>query len=104
MEGKKFENRLKIDWDNLWIHKVLVSVHQKINKCTIVNQVTSLLYSINHLSFSVEAPIKIPKVENTPRELINEYHEKFSEALHNLVQKYKHEYDNTEGKTVLVML
>lgn len=49
-------------------------------------------------------PIEVPKVENPSAELVNEYHEKFYKDLHDLFEKYKHEYDEVGEAAQLVMV
>lgn len=38
-------------------------------------------------------PLEVPKVENPSTELIDEYHEKFYQALNGLFEDYKALYD-----------
>lgn len=54
--------------------------------------------------FLVGEPIKVPKVENPSQELIDEYHEKFFNALLDLFEKYREKYDMNGKDSELVFL
>lgn len=49
-------------------------------------------------------PIPVPKVENPSKELIDEYHAKFVEALSAIFEEHKHKYDMAGSEAKLVML
>lgn len=61
-------------------------------------QVPTLIYY-----FTVGKPIPIPKVENPSKELIEEYLDKFFEALHALFEENKHKYDLAGSNAVLTI-
>lgn len=52
----------------------------------------------------VGKPIPVPKVENPSKELIDEYHTKFVEALSAIFEEHKHKYDMAGSEAKLVML
>ncbi|KAK7573548.1 hypothetical protein V9T40_010739 [Parthenolecanium corni] len=52
----------------------------------------------------VGKPIEVPKVENPPAELVDEYHEKFFKALIDLFEEYKYNYDEAGDEAQLVMV
>lgn len=41
---------------------------------------------------TVGSPIHVPKVENPPQELIDEYHQKYTDALVSIFKQYKGKY------------
>lgn len=49
-------------------------------------------------------PIEVPKVDIPSDELVDEYHEKFYKALHNLFEEYKREYDEAGDAAQLVVI
>lgn len=49
-------------------------------------------------------PIDVPKVENPPAELVDEYHERFFNALIDLFKEYKYKYDEAGDEAQLVMV
>ncbi|KAK7573550.1 hypothetical protein V9T40_010741 [Parthenolecanium corni] len=52
----------------------------------------------------VGKPIEVPKVDIPSDELVDEYHEKFYKALHNLFEEYKREYDEAGDAAQLVVI
>ncbi len=49
-------------------------------------------------------PIPVPKVENPTKEIIEEYHAKFVQALKSLFEEHKAQYDLAGSEAKLVLL
>lgn len=52
---------------------------------------------------TVGKPIKLPKVQHPPRELVDKYHSIFVNELTELFEKYKVKYDSQGEKAILVI-
>ncbi|CAG9857808.1 unnamed protein product [Phyllotreta striolata] len=51
----------------------------------------------------VGQPLEVPKIENPSKEIIEEYHEKFSKHLSDMFEEQKHNYlDNPEEKKLII--
>lgn len=53
--------------------------------------------------FSVGKPIKLPKVKDPPKEMVDKYHQIFINELVELFEKYKIKYDSRGEKATLVI-
>lgn len=75
------------------MHLVVLTYHQTLS-----------LTLISLFIFLVGKPIDVPKISNPTNEQIEEYHQKFKQAISELFEKEKHKYIENSEKVRLEIL